>query len=98
MKTAEQVNTLALEKFGLKLSQQTDTWVEYTDGIKTLFIDKECFHYYFNSSESAVPVTPDIVMLTELIREYVLCVAPKYDIFKVASIAMKKIIAEALKW
>lgn len=82
MNKVEQYNQAILEKFNLKLVKQTDTWVEYTDGLKVLFVDKGCFHYYFKSSDSAVPITPDIVMLVNIIRKIILKVEPEYTIFK----------------
>lgn len=81
MEKVDLVNELISEKFNLKLTQQTETWVEYTDGLKILFVDKDCFHYYFKSTESAVPVTPDIVLLVDLVRKEILKVEPVYTIF-----------------
>lgn len=82
MKVTELINTIALEEFGLKLSQQNASWVEYTDGMKTLFVNKEYFHYYFNRSEKAALVTPDIEILVDLIRDAVLDVKPMYNVFE----------------
>ena len=82
MTTVDQCNEFILKKFNLRLVKQTDAWVEYTDGLKVLFVDKGCFHYYFKSSDSAVPITPDIVILVDIIRGTILNVEPEYDVFK----------------
>lgn len=72
MERTKVINELIMEKFNLKLTQQSESWVEYTDGLKILFIDKDCFHYYFKSTEFAVPITADIVFLVNLIRKEIL--------------------------
>lgn len=76
------INDFIFTNFKLRIADQTDSWIEYTDGIKTLFVSKEYFCYYFNSSESMVPITPDIIMLVEVIRTEILGATSKYNIFK----------------
>lgn len=78
---SELINEKILEKFNLKVVEQTSSWIEYSDGLKVLFVDKDYFHYYFNSSEIAVPVTPDIVVLVDIIRDQILHIKPEYNVF-----------------
>lgn len=74
------INKMILEKFNLKLSEQTDTWVEYVDSLRILRVDINTFHYYFINKETYVPVSPDIIRLVDIIRKYILNIEPKYDI------------------
>lgn len=74
------INKMILEKFNLKLSEKTDTWVEYKDSLRVLRVDLNTFHYYFINKETYVPVSPDIIRLVDIIREHVLHAEPKYDI------------------
>lgn len=76
------INDFALANFNLRLVEQTDDYVEYTDGIRNLLVTKDHFIYSFKSSNEAVPVSPDIAMLSCIIRQEVLKTEEEYSVFK----------------
>lgn len=74
------LNKFLLDNYSFRLVQCSDNWVEYTDGLKTLFVDHNIFHYYFNSSELAAPITCDIITMVYAIRYIIFNLGPQCNI------------------
>lgn len=55
-----------LKHFDLKLVSRGENWLEYTDGMKILCIDRENVYY---EAYRPIPLTQDILLLAEVIRQ-----------------------------